>query len=85
MAEFGFLGVVVYTRTQTPRRWGQESNAGDFLLSTSFLRPFLTNCCIVGILYFLKRYLKNFERAKVQNLSINRSVVLNYWNLIPVG
>ena len=21
-AEFGFLGVVVYTRVQTPRRWG---------------------------------------------------------------
>src|SRR5207247_5766037 len=29
-AEFGFLGVVVYTRVQTPRRWGA---------ATFFLRP----------------------------------------------
>jgi hypothetical protein len=28
-AEFGFFGVVVYTRTQTPRRWGQAIRAGD--------------------------------------------------------
>src|SRR3954451_8584749 len=30
-AEFGFLGVVVYTRVHTPRRWGA---------ATRFLRPF---------------------------------------------
>src|SRR3954453_20210240 len=30
-AEFGFFGVVVYTRVQTPRRWGA---------ATRFLRPF---------------------------------------------
>src|SRR3954451_7720882 len=30
-AEFGFFGVVVYTRVQTPRRWGA---------ATFFLRPF---------------------------------------------
>src|SRR5919109_4609280 len=29
-AEFGFFGVVVYTRVQTPRRWGA---------ATFFLRP----------------------------------------------
>jgi hypothetical protein len=29
-AEFGFFGVVVYTRVQTPRRWGRP---------TFFLRP----------------------------------------------
>src|SRR5215218_3546182 len=29
-AEFGFFGVVVYTRVQTPRRWGA---------ATRFLRP----------------------------------------------
>src|SRR5215210_6219561 len=29
-AEFGFLGVVVYTRVHTPRRWGA---------ATRFLRP----------------------------------------------
>src|SRR5258705_13201530 len=30
-AEFGFFGVVVYTRVHTPRRWGA---------ATFFLRPF---------------------------------------------
>jgi hypothetical protein len=30
-AELGFFGVVVYTRVQTPRRWGA---------ATFFLRPF---------------------------------------------
>jgi hypothetical protein len=32
IAEFGFFGVVVYTRTQTPRLCGQESKAADLLL-----------------------------------------------------
>jgi hypothetical protein len=49
MAEFGFLGVVVYTRVHTPRRWGQEVSAGDLLLSISFSRPLRTNWEIVGI------------------------------------
>jgi hypothetical protein len=31
-AEFGFFGVVVYTRVQTPRFCGQESSAGELLL-----------------------------------------------------
>jgi len=35
MAELGFLGVVVYTLTQTPLRCGQESRAGDLLLSVN--------------------------------------------------
>jgi hypothetical protein len=55
IAELGFLGVVVYTRVQTPLRCGQFVKAGDLLLSTIFLRPSLTNCDIVGIpcsLYF---------------------------------
>src|SRR6187431_2655920 len=59
-AEFGFLGVVVYTRVHTPRRCGQESKALDLLLALIISRPFLTNCCIVGILYRLK-----FRTAKV--------------------
>src|SRR5882672_7293065 len=50
IAEFGFFGVVVYTRVQTPRRCGQETNAGDLLLSINFERPLRTSCCIVGIL-----------------------------------
>ena len=31
MAEFGFFGVVVYTRVQTPRLCGQAFNAGHFV------------------------------------------------------
>src|SRR3954470_10625166 len=57
-AEFGFLGVVVYTRVQTPRRWG----AATFFLRplpdfrpgvASFLdfgvRPLRISCEVVGI------------------------------------
>jgi len=38
-AEFGFLGVVVYTRVQTPRFWGLPLSAGVFLFSSTCLRP----------------------------------------------
>jgi hypothetical protein len=31
-AEFGFFGVWVYTRMQTPRFSGQPCSAGDFVL-----------------------------------------------------
>jgi len=54
IAEFGFLGVVVYTRVQTPRRCGQASSAGDFDLKTKVSRPLRTNCWIVGISEQLK-------------------------------
>ena len=37
-AEFGFFGVVVYTRVHTPRRWGQACRAGVFLCFTTFFR-----------------------------------------------
>jgi len=48
-AEFGFLGVVVYTRVHTPRLCGQLSRALDLLFARMISLPFLTNCCIVGI------------------------------------
>ena len=47
-AEFGFLGVVVNTRVQTPLFWGQFSSAGDLLLSCLCALPFLTNWLKVG-------------------------------------
>jgi hypothetical protein len=31
-AEFGFFGVWVYTRVQTPRRCGEACSAGDAVL-----------------------------------------------------
>jgi hypothetical protein len=52
-AEFGFLGVVVYTLVHTPRRCGQASKALDLLLALIISLPFLTNCCIVGIVDLL--------------------------------
>ena len=48
-AEFGFFGVVVYTRVHTPRRCGQACNAGDFDLTVSASRPWRTSWLIVGI------------------------------------
>src|SRR5512133_1798652 len=48
-AEFGFFGVVVYTRVHTPRFCGQARNAGDAVLAITASRPLRTNCWIVGM------------------------------------
>src|SRR5476649_2785743 len=48
-AEFGFLGVVVYTRVHTPRRCGQFCIAGDLDLTTSTSRPWRTSWLMVGM------------------------------------
>jgi len=37
-AEFGFFGVVVYTRVQTPRRCGELPSAGTLLLAAATRR-----------------------------------------------
>jgi hypothetical protein len=42
-AEFGFLGVEVYTLMQTPLRWGHPFNAGVLIFFFTFCRPFLTS------------------------------------------
>src|ERR1700674_2061370 len=47
-AEFGFFGVVVYTRVQTPRRWGEPFSAGVFDFSRLVSRLLRTSCWIVG-------------------------------------
>src|SRR5918997_405773 len=47
-AEFGFLGVVVYTRVHTPRRWGEPLRAGVFDFPALEVRPLRTSCWIVG-------------------------------------
>jgi hypothetical protein len=56
-AEFGFFGVVVYTRVQTPRLAGQFASAGTLLLVSGALRDFRTNWLIVGIF-------SNFQKAE---------------------
>jgi hypothetical protein len=52
-AEFGFFGVVVYTRTHTPRRWGQDMRAGEAVLRRWAGRPDFTSWLIVGMLSLL--------------------------------
>src|SRR5690242_18962729 len=48
-AEFGFLGVVVYTRMQTPRFCGQACMAGVFYFLRTASRPKGTSWLMVGI------------------------------------
>jgi len=38
-AEFGFFGVVVYTRVQTPRFCGHDLSAGEAVFAFTFSRP----------------------------------------------
>src|SRR3954447_670237 len=47
-AEFGFFGVVVYTRVHTPRRCGLPLSAGVLVFVTLSCRPLRTSCWIVG-------------------------------------
>src|SRR5690606_33080819 len=44
IAEFGFLGVVVYTRVQTPACCGFAFRAGEFEVLFFDWRPLRTNC-----------------------------------------
>src|ERR671913_758757 len=48
-AEFGFFGVVVYTRVQTPRFCGFCSIAGTFDLAFCGSRPLRISWLIVGM------------------------------------
>src|SRR5207248_9513163 len=48
-AEFGFFGVCVNTRVQTPRRCGAPPRAGVFVFDFGAVRPFLTSWLTVGI------------------------------------
>ena len=47
-AEFGFFGVVVYTRVQTPRFCGAPFRAGVFTFALSGARGFRTSWLMVG-------------------------------------
>src|ERR1700719_862042 len=47
-AEFGFFGVVVKTRVQTPRRCGEPLRAGVLVFSAFDSRPLRTSWAIVG-------------------------------------
>ncbi len=49
IAEFGFFGVVVYTRVHTPRFCGQDSKCCDLDILTFASRGLRISCWIVGI------------------------------------
>src|SRR3990170_3087529 len=48
-AELGFLGVVVFTCTHTPRFWGLRPRAGDLLFPRIWCRPSRTSWLTVGM------------------------------------
>src|SRR5688572_1118342 len=48
-AEFGFFGVVAYTRVHTPRFWGLPLSAGALDFLRTLRRPWRTSWLIVGI------------------------------------
>src|SRR5436189_6455921 len=52
-AEFGFFGVVVYTRVHTPRFCGAPRRAGVFTRGFGAVRPLRTSWLTVGICLFL--------------------------------
>jgi hypothetical protein len=54
-AEFGFFGVVVYTRVHTPRFCGHPSSAGTLLLNIFGLRGLRTSWLIVAIFNSYKK------------------------------
>src|SRR6478735_4976506 len=47
-AEFGFFGVVVYTRVHTPRRCGEPLRAGVLAFVALSCRPLRTSWLMVG-------------------------------------
>jgi hypothetical protein len=48
-AEFGFFGVVVYTRVHTPRFCGEAANAGTLDFQAGSLRPVRISWVVVAI------------------------------------
>src|SRR5437588_10707553 len=55
-AEFGFFGVIVYTRVHTPRRWGAPFRAGVLVLVCLDSRPVRTSWAMVGKTNLSRRY-----------------------------
>src|SRR5918994_5827926 len=51
-AEFGFFGVVVYTRVHTPRFCGAPRRAGVLVLVLGLTRPLRTSWLTVGMYSF---------------------------------
>src|SRR4029450_3387335 len=69
-AEFGFFGVVVYTRVQTPRFCGAPRSAGVFVFALGVLRPFRTSWLTVGTTLLLEDWAQ--QRAGADELPPTR-------------
>jgi hypothetical protein len=64
IAEFGFFGVVVYTRVHTPRFCGQPCNAGTLFFSFWRVRGLRTSWLTVAMNKVLQTFNKfNFSGA----------------------
>ena len=82
-AEFGFLGVVVYTLVQTPLRWGHPFSAGDFVFLFTLIRSWRISCCIVGMrrfFFYCLPYIRIYPAP-----SIMLPVTIPYHILFPEG
>src|SRR6202167_4991708 len=66
-AEFGFLGVNVYTRVHTPRRWGAPRRAGVFVFVCFVCRPFRTSWAIVGTRSFVVDGLAELQKMGLRS------------------
>src|SRR5258708_18350855 len=75
-AEFGFFGVWVKTRTQTPRFCGLFCSAGLFVLLTIFFRPARTSWLIVGIICNLEMRIADCA-VRPQRTRRPQSAILN--------
>src|SRR3974390_916350 len=69
-AEFGFFGVVVYTRVQTPRFCGEACSAGTVLRDLSGCRGLAISWLIVGILLAFATLVWAFAPEIVRALSL---------------
>src|SRR3954451_14255687 len=63
-AEFGFFGVVVYTRVQTPRFCGDCCNAGTFLRDFCTIRGLAISWLIVGMSAFTLYFARDRYRRR---------------------
>src|SRR5579871_4569251 len=66
-AEFGFLGVEVYTRVHTPRFCGQLSSAGLDVFQAGGFRPLRTSWLNVGTIFLFAMCSKNDATRGVRN------------------
>src|SRR5262245_1370359 len=83
-AEFGFFGVVVYTRVQTPRRCGERCSAGTFDLYVAATRPPRISWLVVDIPSFSPRCLRYHRTHEASGRPLAARIVVFSFNAPPV-